>query len=66
MAKVPSTSHHGNRSWTEWWRAGGEEHLLLTCLREGGAEQWRVGWDAEAWHHIEGWREVRMAPERQR
>ena len=65
MAKVSTTSNHGNRSWTEWWRAGGKENLLLTDLWQGRAAQWGIGWDAEAWQHVESWREVGMAPERQ-
>ena len=64
MAKVSSTSHHGNRSWAEWWRTIGEKDLLLTCLWDGRTAKWRVRWDAEAWQHIEGWGKVRMAPKR--
>ena len=66
MAKVPSTSHHDNRTWTEWWRTCREEKLLLTSLWESRAVEGRVRWDAEAWQYVEGGRKVRMAPEWQR
>ena len=66
MAKVPSTPYHDDRTWTEWWRTCGEEDLLLTSLGEGRAAEGGVRWEVEAWQHVEGWRIVGLAPERQR